>query len=196
MPATSLPRIPLEADMQQVIIALNQALEELDWLFGGALDSKNAREFGGWQVSQTKLETKQGVYPRIEFDSGNLAIAAFQSADKYLRVSPDAFGSTPGIVISNSTAAALIYLLGSSLEILTTAGSAEIQLSSGKNLDLFCNTNSGYHTRVDSWDALLNVNSGRTLQQEVGQINENMIDINSLFAYCNSLDARITALGG
>lgn len=50
MPATSLPRIPLNADIQQVIIAINQALDELDWLLGGMIDSKNVRNLAGFNV--------------------------------------------------------------------------------------------------------------------------------------------------
>lgn len=192
----NLPEIPPKPSTEQLAQIVGELVQQLSYLLSGFLSSDNAREFGGWQVSQTRLETKQGRYPRIEFDSKELNISAFQTVDSYFRVSPDAYGSTPGIVMNSSTASALIYLLGSSLEILTAAGNAEIQISSGKNLDLFCNTISGYHTRVDSWEAILNVDSNRTLQQEVDQINENMIDINSLFTYCNNLDARITAMGG
>jgi hypothetical protein len=63
MSTTSLPRIPIdiaqgdEAKLQ-VIIAFNQAMDELDYLLGGFLDSKNAREFGGWLVGQTELQSK------------------------------------------------------------------------------------------------------------------------------------------
>jgi hypothetical protein len=196
----TLPEVPMKPTTEQLAQIVAEGFQQLGYLMSGFLSSDNAREFGGWIVNKTKLETKHGVYPRIEFDSKNLAILAAQTEGNYMRISPDAFGSTPGVVLSNSAASALLYLLGSSLSILTAAGNAEIQISSGKNLDLFCNATSGYKTRFDSWEAMLNVVSNRTLQEELdtltSQGNTNMIDINSLFAYCGMLDARITALGG
>lgn len=196
----NLPEIPPNPSTQQLAQIVGALTQELTYLLSGFLSSSNAREFGGWQVSQSKLETKKGVYPRIEFDSKDLAMAAYQTADKYFRVSPDAFGSTPGIEMINATAGALFYLLGNSLRLSTPDYEAEMQISSGKDLDLLCNTTGGYHTRVNSWSAFQNKFNSRTLQDEIdtltAQGNANMIDINSLFAYCNNLDMRLTALGG
>lgn len=43
MATTSLPRVPNAADLERVIITLNQALDELDWLLNGFIDNKNIK---------------------------------------------------------------------------------------------------------------------------------------------------------
>lgn len=58
MGTTSLPSIPLTADLQKAIISVNAALEELDFLLNGHIDSKNTREIGGWRVGLQSLESK------------------------------------------------------------------------------------------------------------------------------------------
>lgn len=200
MTLPNLPEVPPNPSVQQLAQIVAELSQQLTYLLSGFLSSDNAREFGGWQVSQSKLETKPGIYPRIEFDSKDLAMAAYQTADSYFRVSPDAFGSTPGIVMSNALAAFLLYLNTDSLRLITPDYVNGMQIASGEDLDLLCNTTGGYHTRVNSWSALQNKFNSRTLQDELdtltAQGNANMIDINSLFAYCDMLDARITALGG
>lgn len=132
-------------------------------------------------------------YPKVVLNSADTLVGAYADANNYTLLKPDAFGSTPGLTFISSLGAAFMYLLGSTLQIGTPVGNSDIQISSGKNLDLFCRVTSGYHTRVDSWSALQNFDSGHTLQQDLNTIN---VNINSLFAYCNSLDARVTALGG
>lgn len=109
-----------------------------------------------------------GVYPRSEMSSSANQIAVYQSATNYTKLSPDAFGSTPGFTFVNgSSVQAFIYLLSTTLAILTPAGSADIQLSSGKDLRLSSNTASGYATYVDSWSGFRNSVTGRTLQQDL-----------------------------
>lgn len=58
MGTTSLPRIPHNADQQTLINSLNFILEELDHLLNGNVDSKNAREIGGWRVGPKQMESK------------------------------------------------------------------------------------------------------------------------------------------
>lgn len=199
MSIPNIPEVPPNPSNQQLAAIVAQGFQEIFYQMSGFLNSQNIKEVGGWIVGPTRLETKPGVYPRIVFDSNNLELTAYQDADNYFRVAPDAFGSTPGIEMHSILASALIYLLGSSLTLITAAGQAQIQISSGKNLDLFCNVTSGYKTRFDSWSAMLNVATGNTLQQDLDTLttqgNTNMVDINSLFAYCNSLDMRLTAAG-
>lgn len=155
---------------------------------------------GGILTAIAALFASSTGYPRVEMNSADGSIGAYQAADSYLEITPDAFGSTPGILMQSIANFAQMFLsnISQSLIIITPAGNSAIQISSGKDLDLSCN--SGYHVKVKNWSTFQMADNGNTLQQELDilltKANTNMVNISSLFAYCNNLDMRLTAIGG
>lgn len=69
--------MPPDADKDRLIIILNQLIEELDWLLGGFVDSKNVREIGGWLVSKDRLESKDKDVGMSTEDTGTDDIRFF-----------------------------------------------------------------------------------------------------------------------
>lgn len=102
----------------------------------------------GSVIVGSEIKTSESTYPRAEMSSTNKLFAAYQSAENYVKLSPDAFGSTPGFTFHNGTGIdALIYLYNNivqALSISTPAGAADISISSGKDLALSgTNVNAG-----------------------------------------------------
>lgn len=56
MSTTSLPRVPQSADLERTKIIFNQLLDELDWLLGGFVDSKNIRELTANKIRTGTLD--------------------------------------------------------------------------------------------------------------------------------------------
>lgn len=144
------------------------------------------------QVTMTgaTVQSTAGSYPRVLMSSSGNVFGVYQSADNYTTLSPDAFGSTPGLVFNNSSGAVGVYLSSGTFIIVSTPG-VKIQLSSAQDLELSCG--SGYSTSVNSWATFKNRNSNRTLQQDLDDL---LLRTASLQAQIDSLDARVSALGG
>jgi hypothetical protein len=132
MPATSLPRIPmpsfgegtdLEAIKQQIIntiITINQALDELDWLLGGAIDSKNAKEFGGWIVGLTELQSKDKKVGMSTNKNGTDPVRFWAG---------DVINGNPNFKV---TAAGILTAVAATL--LSAAGYPRVEINSQNNL--------------------------------------------------------------
>lgn len=58
MPIVSVERIDGDATLEQVIDAFAKLQKAFDYLMQGGLDSKNAKEFGGWLVGLTELQSR------------------------------------------------------------------------------------------------------------------------------------------
>lgn len=60
MPLPNFPKLDSSATQRQIIDAYYQLIEVLEYHFRGKIDSKNAREFGGWLVGNDQLASKSG----------------------------------------------------------------------------------------------------------------------------------------
>lgn len=58
MPIVDFGRIESGASPDEIIEALAKIQKGIDYLMQGGLDSKNAREFGGWLVGNTELQSR------------------------------------------------------------------------------------------------------------------------------------------
>lgn len=94
----------------------------------------------GSTIIGSEIKTSESAFPRAEMSSIGKFFGAYQSADSYVKVVTDAFGSTPGFIFHNGAGVdALIYLFNNivqALSISTPAGAADISISSGRDLSL------------------------------------------------------------
>lgn len=58
MTLPNLPEVPPNPSTQQLAQVVGALVQELSYLLSGFLSSENAREFGGWIVGKTELQSK------------------------------------------------------------------------------------------------------------------------------------------
>jgi hypothetical protein len=58
MPIVDFGRIDSDASQEDILNAIAKIQKGIDYLMQGGLDSKNAREFGGWLVGNTELQSR------------------------------------------------------------------------------------------------------------------------------------------
>lgn len=58
MTLPNLPEVPPNPTTQQLAQVVGALVQELSYLLSGFLSSNNAREFGGWQIGTTELQSK------------------------------------------------------------------------------------------------------------------------------------------
>ncbi|RKN86739.1 hypothetical protein [Paenibacillus ginsengarvi] len=136
------------------VYKFNGTLEAADGNFSGTITASTI--IGGVITGALIQTAEEGIYPRMQFSLSN--IKAEQSATNYALFQPDAFGSSPGFEFHNSSSEGFIYLLGSAFALYTPLGSADIQISSGK--DLFLNASNTI--RLNGNNLSINGSSGFT----------------------------------
>lgn len=122
MSTTSLPRIPQSADLERVKITMNQLLDELDWLLGGFVDSKNIREL-------TANKIKTGT-----LDAGLVTVRANYAGGSFIELSANGIRINDG---TNDTftadTAGHVTMTGAQIQS-SAAAYPRVEMSSSSNL--------------------------------------------------------------
>lgn len=124
------------------------------------------------QIFGAYIATRNGTYPRTEMSSTGNIFAAYASADHYIAIDPD-YAGTPALkwVFAGAERGGLNDIAGV-MELLGIGGMV-LNVSSG-NLDINVtgdvNINPSNYAKLASWNKLLNVSSGRTLDQDISEI--------------------------
>lgn len=156
----------------------------------------NARggTIGGFTITTTMLSgpgviqggtirtADETTYPRVELDSTGNIFQAFRTDTDFVAIDPDLTGSAT-ILVDNGSAFGIISNILNTFFINCITGNLKL----GSNGRLIISAGGGSDkVEFDSWSDIKNANSGRTLQQDLDDL-QNQID---------SLDGRVTALGG
>ncbi|MEK3717908.1 hypothetical protein [Paenibacillus sp. FSL R7-0333] len=173
-------------------------LKDLDFTLNGDVDFRNVRaksikadrlnvdELSAITANMGKLTsgeiygayiaTREAAYPRAEMSNTNDLFATYYDADNYIKYVADYTGAP---AIEFYTAGTL------RARFSTLLGGLQIDSPLGTNLD---GTN-----RFQDWTKVRNSATGRTLQQDLDDIDSNIVALSSLY---DSLNARVTALEG
>lgn len=147
MTLPNLPDVPHNPTLEQLTQIVAEMSQQLTYLLSGFLSSDNAKQFGGWQVGQTELQSKDktvgmstnktGVDP-IRFFAGDLITGspAFKVTEsgKLYATNGEFTGTITGSTITGGT-------------IRTSASGARIELS-GDSLKTY---NSGNNLNGFAW---------------------------------------------
>lgn len=129
----------------------------------------------GIQIFGSYIATAEGTYPRTELSvTGNL-LAVLQSADVYAQIAPSFLGSSPRFKITDGTVDGSIFTgyLNNALNIVSTK-------------DIVFTTGSFNTVVFQNWTKIYNSDDQETLQDA----------LDNLQSQINSLESRVTALGG
>lgn len=122
------------------------------------------------------IATREAAYPRAEMSNTNDLFATYFDANNYIKYVADYTGAP---AIEFYTAGTL------RARFSTLLGGLQIDSPNGTNLDGI--------NRFEDWTKIRNSATGRTLQQDLDDIDSNFATLASLY---DSLNARVTALEG
>lgn len=130
----------------------------------------------GIQIFGSYIATAEDTYPRTEMDVAGNFLGAYSAENVFVKIIP--FIGSPVIQINDGLVSATIGTLIGSLAI---SSNKDIQINADEDIRL-----GGTRVYVPSWSAFVNADTSQTLQQA----------LNNLQSQINSLDSRVTALGG
>jgi hypothetical protein len=120
MPIVDFGRIESGASPDEIIEALAKIQKGIDYLMQGGLDSKNAREFGGWLVGNTELQSRNKMVGMSTEDTG---------ADDIRFWAGDVKTGAPKFKVTEGGIASLVSALFQS-----AAGYPRVEINSANNL--------------------------------------------------------------
>lgn len=159
-------------------------------LWAGSADKDSAP----WRVYKSgkgvttgwRIQSSNGAYPYVVMDPDVDLFGAYKSNTDYILMTAQETINSPELQFHAFETEGRIFavnVLGvKSLVVATVAGKGNLQLS-GDNVLL--SPTLGY-VKFRNWSEVYNIDTGRTLKQ----------DIDSLQSQINSLNLRVTALGG
>ncbi|MNR93453.1 hypothetical protein D3C72_245100 [compost metagenome] len=180
------------ADYLAGLLARN--LREVLWLLTGNLDVQNikAKSITADRMSVKELsaitadlgEVTAGIITgllirtaasgqRMELSSSDNLLKAINNLGNTITMKSNV-GTTPDIEFSAAVGDFVrFYLLPGIFSIDSTLTSTDIAIASGKGINLY--PAGGYKVRLPLWDSLFNNGNGRTLQDELNEINARLL---------------------
>ncbi|WDM22654.1 hypothetical protein [Paenibacillus polymyxa] len=186
------PQVVAQTTHDQLLDLFARVVKELEFIVNGAIDSKNVREIGGYNVNKTELQSRDGAVgmssARTEeddlriwagdpdrakaafkvYESGLVMLSRFilSSLDGKYSVTIDEYGGAPSLnfILEGEVKARINLLLG--FEIISL-GSMRIATSAG-NISL---APSG-QIEVASWKKILNNETGQTLYTDLADLSD------------------------
>lgn len=171
-------------------------LKDLDFTLNGDVDFRNVRaksikadrldvdqlsaitanmgKLTSGEIYGAYIATREDAYPRAEMSNTNDLFGTYYDEDNYIKY-----------VANYANAPAIEFYTGGVLRarFSTLLGGLQIDSPWGTNLDGI--------NRFEDWTKVRNSATGRTLQQDLDDIDSNIVTLSSLY---DSLNARVTAL--